>query len=57
MSIRGPCRMVLLDFEYVIVYQLCLRQKHPADKFANLTHPDPHYENAKFDLVKFDAKL
>ena len=49
--------MVLLDFEYVIVYQLCLRQKHPADKFANLTHPDPHYENAKFVLVKFDAKL
>ncbi len=49
--------MVLLDFECAIVYLLCLHQKHLADKFANLTRPDPHLENAKFDLVKFDAKL
>ncbi|MFC2750872.1 MAG: hypothetical protein ACFN38_07095 [Campylobacter sp.] len=49
--------MVLLDFGCVIVYPLCLRQEHFADKFANLTRPDPHLENAKFDLVKFDAKL
>ncbi|EET80116.1 hypothetical protein CAMSH0001_1719 [Campylobacter showae RM3277] len=34
--------MVLLDFECVIVYPLCLRQKHLADKFANLTLPDPY---------------
>ncbi|WP_346746771.1 hypothetical protein [uncultured Campylobacter sp.] len=49
--------MVLLDFECVIVYPLCLREEHFADKFANLTHQDTHRKNAKFDLVKFDAKL
>jgi len=43
--------MVLLDFECVIVYPLCLRQEHFADKFANLTLPDPHRENAKFDII------
>ena len=43
--------MVLLDFECVIVYPLCLREEHFADKFANLTHQDTHRENAKFGAI------